>query len=191
MQTSVIDLWHQINEAVSKPGDDIYDCLIGIMTTPTEIFGWQAYAHTDANRYTRNLIHPPTQSPLDDDLPFQLVLMCWGPGQRSSIHDHAGSECCMRALCGSLTEELFEIDYSDNSVRLLKKKELAEGKWTSIKDDIGWHRVSNESDQVGCSLHLYYPPIWQYNIICPERNARVSVKACQYHSINGECTWNE
>ena len=36
------------------------------------------------------------------------MIMCWNAGQRSSIHDHAGSLGGLKILEGELTESLFE-----------------------------------------------------------------------------------
>jgi cysteine dioxygenase len=39
---------------------------------------------------------------------FDLILLCWGKGQGSPIHDHANSECFMKILEGTLTEARFD-----------------------------------------------------------------------------------
>ena len=39
---------------------------------------------------------------------YNVLVLCWKNGQRSPIHDHAGSVCALRVLRGVLTETLFE-----------------------------------------------------------------------------------
>src|SRR6516164_5860199 len=39
---------------------------------------------------------------------YSVLVLCWKNGQRSPIHDHAGSNCCVRVLSGVLTETRFE-----------------------------------------------------------------------------------
>src|SRR6266478_4207168 len=38
---------------------------------------------------------------------YHLLVLCWRNGQRSPIHDHAGSSCGVRVLHGTLTETRF------------------------------------------------------------------------------------
>ena len=35
---------------------------------------------------------------------FNLMVLCWGEGHASSIHDHADAHCFMKMLAGSLGE---------------------------------------------------------------------------------------
>jgi len=62
---------------------------------------WKPFAFWDDYCYTRNLVD-------DGNGHFNLILLCWLPGQISSIHDHAGSHCIMRVLQGELVETLYE-----------------------------------------------------------------------------------
>src|SRR5580658_1661827 len=39
---------------------------------------------------------------------YHAWVLCWKNGQRSPIHDHAGSSCVVRVLRGTLTETIFE-----------------------------------------------------------------------------------
>lgn len=43
---------------------------------------WKQYAKFDPYRYTRNLVD-------EGNGKFNLMLVCWGEGHGSSIHDHA------------------------------------------------------------------------------------------------------
>lgn len=59
---------------------------------------WKDFVHFDKNKYTRNLIG------LGKEERFGLMILAWGPGQKSPIHDHDGSHCIMRVLEGTLIE---------------------------------------------------------------------------------------
>lgn len=49
------------------------------------------------NRYTRNLVDAGNGK-------FNLMLICWGEGHGSAIHDHADAHCFMKMLKGELSE---------------------------------------------------------------------------------------
>lgn len=132
------------------------------------------------------------------NLPFQLVVMGWSPGQSSLIHDHAGSECCMRVLAGELLEERFDVfegktgkadddlKADELQVKLTEKLKLLENQSSVISNRIGWHRISNAGPNPAFSIHLYYPPIGHYRVICPTRKKKIVVASCVFHSINGQ-----
>src|SRR5262245_40160907 len=40
---------------------------------------------------------------------YNVWVLCWRNGQRSPIHDHKGSSCCIRVLEGTMTETLFSL----------------------------------------------------------------------------------
>ena len=50
--------------------------------------------HRRCNRYTRNLVS-------EGNGRFNLILLCWGEGHSSSIHDHAHAHCFMKMLLGA------------------------------------------------------------------------------------------
>lgn len=52
------------------------------------------YVHYDGSYYTRNLIYR-------DDL-FEVMAICWEPGQRTSVHTHNGQLCWMMTQRGNL-----------------------------------------------------------------------------------------
>ena len=51
-------------------------------------------------RYQRNLVRATEF--------FELVCVCWASGQRTPIHDHAGSSCAFLVVEGTATEIRFE-----------------------------------------------------------------------------------
>jgi cysteine dioxygenase len=64
-----------------------------------------------AFRYTRTLV--------GFDNHFVALLLCWGKGQQSPIHDHAGASCWVKMLAGDLEEVLYD---RDNDGKLVKVK---------------------------------------------------------------------
>jgi cysteine dioxygenase len=46
---------------------------------------------------------------------FNLMLLCWGEGHSSAVHDHADAHCFMKMLDGNLREVRFAWPSDSNS----------------------------------------------------------------------------
>ncbi|RKP39976.1 RmlC-like cupin domain-containing protein, partial [Dimargaris cristalligena] len=148
---------------------------------------WQQYAHFDKYKYTRNLVD-------DGNGQFNLLILAWGPGQKSPIHDHARSHCVMKVLDGSLIEtqyhwpQILQHPYENpqQPLRIQKETHLKENSVAYIHDRIGLHRVGNSSDVCGSvSLHLYTPPI-HFCHSFNESTGHARASTCQtFHSQYG------
>lgn len=112
------------------------------------------------DRYVRNLVHAGPA--------YQALLLCWRNGQRSPIHNHRGSNCCVKVLRGVATETLFT--RAPNGMILPEKsRDLPPGHMcASADDDI--HQVSNlqagGADLV--TLHIYSPPLLRMDVFSLE-----------------------
>lgn len=119
---------------------------------------WEKYANFDPHRYTRNLVDVGNGK-------FNLILLCWGEGHGSGVHDHADAHCWMKIMDGVLCEKLYDwpetpVDpsmYQEMTPRRIT--EYKTGEVAYINDTIGLHRVENNShSNRAVSLHLYSPP---------------------------------
>jgi cysteine dioxygenase len=101
--------------------------------------------------YMRNLVRA--------GLWYHVLVLCWKNGQRSPIHDHAGSSCCVRVLRGTLTETLFGFA-PHGHVKALGSRDLLPGSITATADS-DLHQVSNlqDGDADLVTLHVYSPPL--------------------------------
>jgi len=130
----------------------------------------EPYAHLTAGEaYTRNLI-------ATDDKTFTLMLLCWGAGASSPVHNHPQSECLMRMMRGSVRETRYRRGTpSDNTattllVRLHEATLEVGDDVVCINDAIGMHRVENlHPSDVAWTLHLYMPP-YQSSLCFEETN---------------------
>jgi cysteine dioxygenase len=90
---------------------------------------------------------------------YHAWVMCWKNGQRSPIHDHAGSSCGVRVLRGTLTETIFE-RAPNGYIKAAFSRDLAAGGVCGSEDE-DIHQVSNlqagDADLV--TLHIYSPPL--------------------------------
>jgi cysteine dioxygenase len=90
---------------------------------------------------------------------YHLLVLCWKNGQRSPIHDHAGSSCGVRILRGVATETQFETT-PKGYVKATFSRELLPG-MVMGSEDTDLHQISNlqDGDADLVTLHLYTPPL--------------------------------
>jgi cysteine dioxygenase len=124
-----------------------------LVVSTTEI---QSYARFSDHRYARNLVHKTDR--------FEIMVMCWHAGQRSSIHDHAGSLGGLKILQGALTESLFE-KAPNGMIKSLSSIDYGAGQ-TRVEQTSLIHQISNlqaENTQA-ISIHVYAPPLLRMNV---------------------------
>lgn len=146
---------------------------------------WAGFAHGDSSRnYTRNFVDHGNGK-------ANLLILVWSPGKGSLIHDHAGAHCIMKVLKGALKETQYEMP-SDvaEPLKVSKASVYENDAVTYISDDIGLHKIQNESeDQVAVSLHLYTPP-WAEKRGCycfdEKTGKKTKVDMHNYYSVYGK-----
>jgi len=139
--------------------EDVQQAMESYVPVYTE---WSKYAHFDPHRYTRNLVDTGNGK-------FNLILLCWGEGHGSGVHDHADAHCWMKVMDGVLCENLYDWPDSESmsgeppecyqAMVPRVVNEYKTGEVAYINDSIGLHRVENNShSSPAVSLHLYSPP---------------------------------
>jgi cysteine dioxygenase len=136
---------------------------------------WRKFALFEATYYSRNLVK---QSEL-----YELIVLCWNPGQCSPIHDHANQRCWMAVLDGAVRETMFHAA-GDDSLREGATRTFARGSVAYIVDEIGWHRIGPTGEAPAVTLHLYSRPIRECRIFDLERRA-IATRKLSYHSVGG------
>jgi len=106
-------------------------------------------------RYARNLVSHSKW--------YELLVLCWSPGQASLIHDHFGSSCSFKIMQGEATEikcvlTSGEID-GHKLVKATSSKTYGVGAvCASASQDI--HMISNASKTDPLvTVHIYSPPL--------------------------------
>ncbi|XP_039522160.1 cysteine dioxygenase type 1 [Pimephales promelas] len=147
----LIQTLHKIFESDSVNVEEVQSIMEAYESNPQE---WMKFAKFDQYRYTRNLVD-------EGNGKFNLMILCWGEGHGSSIHDHTDAHCFMKLLQGQLKETLFEWPDRKLPAGMVQKSQrvLLENQCAYINDSIGLHRVENVSHtESAVSLHLYSPP---------------------------------
>ncbi|XP_049620069.1 cysteine dioxygenase type 1-like isoform X1 [Syngnathus scovelli] len=78
--------------------DEVRELMESYRSNPED---WKKYAMFDKQGYTRNLVDEVKGK-------FNLIVLCWGKGHGSPIHDHSKSDCFMKMLQGELKETQFD-----------------------------------------------------------------------------------
>lgn len=116
----------------------------------------RAFVKFHPDRYLRNLM---CGGPA-----YQALVLCWKNGQRSPIHDHTGSSCCVKVLKGEATETFFQ-RAPNGMIYASGSRVLREGAMCGSQDD-DIHQMSNL--QAGgaelVTLHVYSPPLLAMNV---------------------------
>jgi len=137
------------------------------------------YCHFDDRFYTRNLI-----ARTDD---FELMVLCWQPGQTTPIHDHARSDGWVLGIEGVVEEVRYHWSEDlDGSVKVeaFETGRLGRGELAYINDDVGLHTVGASGGRPAVSLHFYSPPIDACHAFDPETRS-FRARRLSYHSVHG------
>ena len=88
---------------------------------------------------------------------YELLVVSWGPGQWSTLHDHFGSICAFRIVSGKATE----IHFERSSGGYIFPAETAIHTEGSVQSCSGAeiHQLCNLESQGLVSVHIYSPPL--------------------------------
>ncbi|MGB5247495.1 MAG: cysteine dioxygenase family protein [Woeseia sp.] len=106
-----------------------------------------------AGHYARRLLHR------DDELGYTIVVMTWGPGQKTPIHDHSGMWCVEGVWGGSIDVQQFELTKKENDHFRFEPRnsyEAGVGSAGCLIPPYEYHSISNASEESpAVSLHIY------------------------------------
>lgn len=116
--------------------------------TPNDV---QAHVRFGIAKYRRNLVRRTAD--------YEVLVLCWKPGQQSPIHDHSGSNCAVKVLSGAATEVKFDRT-ATGGLRVASAERLEAGGITASAD-ADLHRVANWEGpgENLVTLHVYSPPL--------------------------------
>ncbi|KAG9428909.1 cysteine dioxygenase type 1 [Apis mellifera carnica] len=169
----LIDALHEAFKTDHVNIDEVQNLMASYRSNPLE---WKKYAKFDRYRYTRNLVD-------EGNGRFNLMVLCWGEGHGSAIHDHANAHCIMKILQGELCETRYAWPTNNNEMKEseelqeLKRNTLGLNEICYINDSLGLHRVENPSTvNPAVSLHLYSPPFSSCSVFNKQTGQKTSCK---------------
>ena len=96
---------------------------------------------------------------------YELVAICWTPGQDTPIHDHTGSDCAFLIVSGVSTETVYETNEEGLAYPVSDRRYVPGEVCAAEEPDI--HRVSNNERTNLINLHVYTPPLSEFKIYAP------------------------
>ncbi|MCB9169547.1 MAG: cysteine dioxygenase family protein [Flavobacteriales bacterium] len=123
------------------------------------------YATWNEKHYTRN--------PVVRTSDFELMLICFGPGQATSIHDYDVAEAWVRPIAGVLTEERFTVS-SEQVLRRTRSRPITPGTVSHLRPRHSIHRYFNATTERAITLNLYAAPLKKWRIYDERSGASAS-----------------
>jgi predicted metal-dependent enzyme (double-stranded beta helix superfamily) len=106
-----------------------------------------------ADHYCRRLLHR------DPELGFTAVVMTWGPGQQTALHDHAGIWCVEAVVEGEMEVRRYElVERQDDLCRFVERGHVLAGVGSAgaLIPPFEYHVLANaHPDEVALTLHVY------------------------------------
>ena len=114
------------------------------------------YISYKSDSYTRHLVHK------DED--FEILVVCWEPGQTAPIHGHEGEKCWMRVEQGALKVCNYKLNTLSPLSLTMKEELKCEAGFLDGPAEI--HSVENAYNEPAVSLHIYAKPFEECDIYC-------------------------
>jgi predicted metal-dependent enzyme (double-stranded beta helix superfamily) len=105
------------------------------------------------DHYCRRLLHR------DAELGFTAVVMTWGPGQQTALHDHAGIWCVEAVIEGEMEVTRYELAEREGDLcRFAERGHVRArvGSAGALIPPFEYHVLANaDPDRVALTLHVY------------------------------------
>jgi len=146
-----------VDELVSTlkkgPGTGVYLSILQRSSIPSEHF--LKFCTWNDKHYTRNCI-----ARTDD---FELLVICYEPGQSTSIHDYHTEEAWVHPIMGSVVEERFEPPIQ-GGLRKVSSAKLVTDSFSYLHNGRSIHRFINNTDERAVTLNLYARPLIKWKV---------------------------
>jgi cysteine dioxygenase len=169
--TSLPELIETLNEC--DPQD--YVKIAANMNLPKDEF--EDYAFWNDDCYARNCIERTDV--------FELILICWKPGDETPVHGHDEQKCWIYQVDGNMYEERFQEE--DGELVSCNQMVLSPGRLSYMEDGMGYHSLENKSSDDSMTLHLYISPIDCCQVFDPSEE-EFCEKELKYDSFKGVLT---
>jgi 3-mercaptopropionate dioxygenase len=102
--------------------------------------------------YARRLLHR------DPAGAYTAVVMTWGPGQKTALHDHAGIWCVECVVDGTMEVAQYDLTSAkDETFRFERRNHVVAGRGSAgcLIPPFEYHTLGNVEDTPSITLHVY------------------------------------
>ena len=172
---------HKFQEPSFRRTDEILRFLESPPVNPETL---APYLTWNRQHYTRNLI--------DKTRLYELIAICWEPGQVSSVHNHRDQNCWMAVPIGRLQVENYkviaqDIDRGTCELHVADTLEMNPSHPCAVDPLEPVHRVTNprEFNERAVSLHVYSDPFDTCVVYSPDQGTCGVIKL-HYTTVYGK-----
>jgi len=115
----------------------------------------EPYFRWNTRHYTRTCIQR------NED--FELLVICYEPGQRTSIHDYDSQTAWIHPVLGEVVEERFA-KVPEQGIKLAREIHLHPGTDDSFSNGTAIHRFTNRGPDRAVTLNLYAKPMSKWRV---------------------------
>lgn len=153
----VHELISRLDEAVEKHDPNICcghvkAALEEIITSGSELVE-QSFLRPAPDKYARRLFH------LDPQGRYSVLIMVWGKGQGTALHDHAGMWCVECVYKGRIRVNSYDIQGSDDDpcVQFSLEKTIfaGPGEAGALIPPFDYHTIDNPDETPAVTIHVY------------------------------------
>lgn len=153
VSTPLTTIGELVRELLREPSAELFGDIMARYATAS--LDLMPYLKWDPSNYTRNCVVRNAR--------FELLVICFEPGQRTSIHDYDSETAWIRVLGGELVAERFEL-LEDGALRLRKASRLHTGELMELSRSNSIHRFQNQGATRAFTLNLYAPPMSKWRV---------------------------
>ena len=130
----------------------------------------ERFRRSRPDSYCRRLLYR------DEELGFTALVMTWGPGQHTALHDHAGIWCVEGVVEGELEVTRYELleESGDGRCRFEERGSVkaSAGSAGALIPPFEHHVLANASDErLALTLHVYGGEMDRCSVFLPEAAA--------------------
>lgn len=164
----------QLVDYLNASDIDGFKKVAGKLNIPVD--AWDDFAFFSETKYTRNCV-----SRTDN---YELILLCWEPGQITPVHCHNDQECWVHVLQGSFEEQRY-VPGDGEQLKADQELHLMSERTSYMNDGMGYHSLANTSSGRAMTLHLYAGPITRCRIYNQELT-QFEWMEMEYYSMKGK-----
>ncbi len=133
-----------------------------------------------ADTYARRLLHR------DPAGRYTAIVMTWGPGQGTPVHDHGGLWCVEGVVEGQIAVTHYDVEAGTDGLTVEKGDTILAGTGTAgrLIPPTDYHVLANAlSDTPSMTLHVYGGDLSRCRVFLPDSNGRYveTVRALSFH----------